>query len=98
MTTRTELIEQLRENAPWGANATCDLQIKAADMLEADDQTNEMLLSAARESAARAIAERDKLQEAARLALDALTYQGTMGPTRRQRRAEATTALTETLK
>jgi len=97
MTTRTELIEQLRENAPWCSNATCDLQIKAADMLEADDQTNEMLLSAARESAARAIAERDKLQEAARLALDALTYQGTMGPTRRQRRAEAIAALKEAL-
>jgi len=40
----------------------------------------------------------DKLREAARLALDALTYQGTMGPTRRQRRAEATTALREALK
>jgi hypothetical protein len=40
----------------------------------------------------------EKLREAARLALDALTYQGTMGPTRRQRRAEATTALREALK
>jgi hypothetical protein len=36
--TRTELIKQLQENAPWCSNATCDLQIKAADMLEADGQ------------------------------------------------------------
>jgi hypothetical protein len=34
-------------------------------MLEADAQTDDMLMSAARESAARAIAERDKLREAA---------------------------------
>jgi hypothetical protein len=96
MTTRTELIARLRH---YQKEFDYDPFYKdVADMLEADDQTNEMLLSAARESAARAIAERDKLQEAARLALDALTYQGTMGPTRRQRRAEATTALTETLK
>jgi hypothetical protein len=49
-------------------------------MLEADDQTNEMLLSAARESAARAIAERDKLQEAARLALEYLKMYQQYGP------------------
>jgi hypothetical protein len=97
MTTRTELIARLRAHNVSVYQSRL-LAREGADMLEADDQTNEMLLSAARESAARAIAERDKLQEAARLALDALTYQGTMGPTRRQRRAEATTALTETLK
>jgi len=95
MTTRTELIARLRH---YQKEFDYDPFYKdVADMLEADDQTNEMLLSAARESAARAIAERDKLQEAARLALDALTYQGTMGPTRRQRRAEAIAALKEAL-
>ena len=96
MTTRTELIARLRH---YQKEFDYDPFYKdVADMLEADDQTNEMLLSAARESAARAIAERDKLREAARLALDALTYQGTMGPTRRQRRAEAIAALKEALK
>ena len=63
MTTRTELIERLRylDSLP-GIGQTVS---EAADMLEADAQTDDMLMSAARESAARAIAERDKLREAA---------------------------------
>jgi hypothetical protein len=68
-------------------------------MLEADDQTNEMLLSAARESAARAIAERDKLQEAARLALDALLKKnGKWGQGHDELEAKAVATLTEALK
>jgi hypothetical protein len=63
MTTRTELIARLRylDSLP-GIGQTVS---EAADMLEADAQTDDMLMSAARESAARAIAERDKLREAA---------------------------------
>jgi len=83
--TRTELIKKLRiiagmislgERIQWGSET--ELMCQAADMLDIDGQTDEMILSAARESAARAIAERDKLREAARLALEALIdYQHT---------------------
>jgi hypothetical protein len=63
MTTRTELIARLRH---YQKEFDYDPFYKdVADMLEADAQTDDMLMSAARESAARAIAERDKLREAA---------------------------------
>jgi hypothetical protein len=70
--TRTELIQRLRDDTSRHADGDKRLCNSAADMLEADAQTDDMVLSAARESAARAIAECDKLQAAARLALDAL--------------------------
>lgn len=74
--TRTELIELLRDNAPWCSNATCDLQIKAADMLEADAVEAERLTlgwNAANVDVLHHAMTIDKLQAAARLALDALT-------------------------
>jgi hypothetical protein len=72
--TRTELIAEARQAQIYlaGVSSAGILCGHMADMLEADAQTDDMLMSAARESAARAIAERDKLQAAAKLALDAL--------------------------
>ena len=72
MTTRTELIEQLRENAPWCSNATCDLQINAADMLEADEQGMKDAFASGMSCRPASVQQCDKLREAARLALDAL--------------------------
>jgi hypothetical protein len=97
MTTRTELIARLR-SYEWDDEKQVTMALNAADMLEADEQGMKDAFASGMSCRPASVQERDKLQEAARLALDALTYQGTMGPTRRQRRAEATTALTETLK
>jgi len=71
--TRTELIEQLRENAPWCSNTTCDLQIMAADMLEADELIRLANIDCVNHF--NGIKEDyDKLRVAARLALDALDH------------------------
>jgi hypothetical protein len=100
MNTRTELIERLTRKNEDGslAEITEEDQQSCADMLEADGKYDQQAMELCEVCGWKAkmdgepclvcqLPKTDKLQAAARLALDALTYQGTMRPTRRKRSA-----------